>query len=145
MKRKGVSPVIATVLLVGMVIALALIVFIWMRSFTQETITKFGDENIELACGKVEFQAEETLSGISVNNVGDVPIYDMRIKSFSASGQTTEQMRDYDDWPQFGLNPGDATEINYAGGGDITIIPILLGNSESGKKTFACLNQEYDL
>lgn len=58
MKKKGVSPVIATVLLIGIVIALSLIVFIWMSTFIGETITKFDGENVELVCDKVEIDAD---------------------------------------------------------------------------------------
>ena len=36
LNKKGVSPVIATVLLVAMVIVLALIVFLWFRSLSKE-------------------------------------------------------------------------------------------------------------
>ena len=147
MKRKGVSPVIATVLLIGMVIALALIVFIWTKSFTKETITKFDDENIELACQKVEYQASMEQSGnISLSNSGNVPIYDFRVKTFDAGAQTSETMRkDGTGFPKAGLNPGDAALVGGFSGENIIIIPILLGNSDEGKKTFVCENQEYEL
>ena len=56
MNKKGVSPVIATVLLIGIVIALGLVVFFWFRSFTQEAVTKFGGENIQLVCNNVQFE-----------------------------------------------------------------------------------------
>ena len=145
MRKRGVSPVIATVLLVGMVIALALIVFIWMRSFTRETITKFEDENIELACDKVEFQASYSAGEIFISNIGNVPIYGMRVKISDIGGYETESIRDSDDWPRVGLNPGDASSVKGFSGEEITLIPVLLGNSDNGKRTFACENQEYQL
>ena len=144
MKKKGVSPVIATVLLVGMVIALALIVFIWMRSFSQETITKFEDENIELACGRVNLIAEDLGSKISFSNIGDIAIYDVRVKVSDAGGQDTEEMRSFG-WPSIGLNPGDSTQVSYTPGDTTTVTPILLGNSDDGKKTYACTKQEFEI
>ena len=143
MKRKGVSPIIATVLLIGMVVALALIIFVWMRSFTRETITKFDDENIELACNRIEFQASYVGGNIAVSNIGNVPIYDMRVKESTAGGYTTESIRDSDEWPRTGLNPGDATSVGGFSGDEITVMPILLGNSENGKRTFVCEGQEF--
>ena len=143
-KRRGVSPVIATVLLVGMVIALALIIFVWFKSFTKETITKFEGENVELVCGRVEFQASYDGTSIDVSNTGNVPIYDIRVKSSDIGGYETENMRDNSGWPTIGLNPGEAASISFNKEG-VSLIPILLGNSEKGKKTFACENQEYEL
>jgi flagellin-like protein len=149
MKKKGVSPVIATILLVGMVIALALIIFVWMRSFTRETITKFEDENIELACDKVQIQTSYSGGQILVQNIGNVPIYDMRVRLVTSGGYETENMRDTDfmrNWPRYGLNPGGTfAEGLSVSANEITIIPVLLGNSEEGKRTFACENQEYKL
>ena len=145
MKRKGVSPIIATVLLIGMVVALALIIFIWIRSFTRETITKFDDENIELACEDIEIQtsySSETRK-ISISNIGDVPIYNVRVKLIDSEGYETEYLKDYEEWPSYGLNPGNARIVGDFSAQEITIIPILLGNSESGKKTFACEDKEY--
>jgi flagellin-like protein len=146
-ERRGVSPIIATVLLIGMVVALALIVFVWMRSFTQETITKFDGENIELACEDVQFQATYSTNGyISVSNIGNVPIYDMRVTTSDAGGYESEKMSETgDDWPSTGLNPGDASEVGTFFGNEVSVIPILLGNSENGKRTFACEGQEYEL
>ena len=140
MKKKGVSPVIATILLVGMVIALALIVFVWMRAFAKETITKFEGENIELSCDKVEFQASYSGGQLSVSNTGNVPIYDLRIKVAGPGGFVSKNARDSDSWNRNGLN----AESSFAGyiegleGDEITLIPILLGNSEKGMRVFAC-------
>ena len=103
MKKRGVSPIIATVLLIGMVVALALIVFVWFRSFTRETITKFEDENIELACDRIELQASYSGGDLSVANIGNVPVYDIRVKLFSAGGYTIKNIREEGvgtgDWP----------------------------------------------
>ena len=148
MKRKGVSPIIATVLLIGMVIALALIIFIWMRSFTRETITKFEDENIELACDKVEFQASMIGSEVSILNLGNVPIYDLKLKIIGAGGYTSESIRDSSNWPKYGLNPGSTfvgTITGLSTAEEVVLIPVLLGNSEKGKRTFICERNEYEL
>ena len=146
MEKKGVSPVIATVLLIGIVIALALIVFIWMSTFLGETITKFDGQNIELVCNDVQIQASVSGSQLSVSNIGNVPIYDIRVKSSSAAGFSTENARKTsDDWPKYGLNPGSTFLGSMSLAGDVSIIPILLGNSDSGRRVFACDSGEYTL
>ena len=56
-KKRGISPVIATTLLIALVIIIFVIVFMWFRSTLKPAILKFG-ENIELACEKVSFSAD---------------------------------------------------------------------------------------
>lgn len=143
-KRKGVSPVIATVLLVAMVIALALIVFIWMRSFVKETVTKFEGENIELSCEKLEFQASYSEGVLSVSNTGNTPIYDFKVKTGSGGSYSTESLRD-NEIEKFsrGLNPGDAVSISINNA--VELMPVLLGTSDKGRRTFTCENKIYSL
>lgn len=139
MKKRGVSPVIATVLLIGMVIALALIIFLWMRTFTKEVITKFDGENVELVCDRIEIQASYSANQLSVSNIGNVPIYDLKIKESSAGGYSTQSLRDISDqWEKYGLNPGGAFSDSVSLYGDLTLVPVLIGNSDKGKRVFAC-------
>ena len=73
-QTKGVSPVVATVLLIVLVVAIALIVFLWFRELTQESITKFGGKNIALVCDDVVFEASYSIieERIYVSNYGNV-------------------------------------------------------------------------
>ena len=141
MKRKGVSPVIATVLLIGMVVVLGLIIFLWMRSLAQETITKFEGENIELACNKVEFEASKAGGQLTISN-GNVPMYDISVKISVAGGFHSEKGRDlFDNWPSSGLNSGGifSGTPNQDLSGKIVVTPILLGKSDTGsQRTFTC-------
>jgi len=137
--KRGISPVIATVLLIAMVVVIALIIFLWFRQMTQEAITKFDGENVELVCGKVEFDASYSLGTLYVTNNANVPIYRMKIKKGGASRSTTT-IETSDGWPGNGLNQGGAFSgaIDVGGASEITLIPVLLGESESGKKTYTC-------
>ena len=42
-KKRGLSPVIASVLLILLVLVLASIIFLWARGFIGEQIEKFGE------------------------------------------------------------------------------------------------------
>lgn len=142
MERKGVSPVIATVLLIGMVIVLGMIIFLWMRSLAQETITKFEGENIELACDDVQIEASRIGDQLSISNIGNVPIYDFNIKLTYPGSYETKKASDLfgDDWR--GLNSGgifSSYSDDVANADELTLIPVLLGKGESGnQKTFTC-------
>jgi flagellin-like protein len=56
MKKKGVSPVIATVLLVSIVIILGVIIFLWARGFVEESAQK-GGRAVDMSCDDVNFEA----------------------------------------------------------------------------------------
>jgi phage gp45-like len=55
---------------------------------SQEAITKFGDENIELTCEKVEINADYTAPVLSVVNDGNVPIYGLKVKIYTENGNS---------------------------------------------------------
>lgn len=139
--REGLSPVIATVLLVAMVIVIALIVFLWIRGMTQETITKFGDQNIQLVCNDVYFDADYYGTTLAISNSGNVPIFGMKVKVVGDGSYITENLRDEAYmWPEVGLNQGDVfSEDGFLfEGEEIVLIPVLMGNSEQGRKTYVC-------
>ena len=141
--RKAVSPVIATVLLIGMVIVLGSILFLWLKGFTQEAVTKF-DKNVELVCNDVQFQATYSGDGtLGISNVGNVPIYDIKVKITDGGNFETMDIKDLsENWKSSGLNPGRTFSGNvnsYVVNADsITLIPVLVGSSASGEKSFPC-------
>jgi flagellin-like protein len=149
MNKRGVSPVIATVLLIGIVIALGVIVFFWFSSFTQEAITKFNGENIQLVCNDVSFVASYSSGGaLAISNTGNVPIFDFNVQIQGAQGTyTTQDMTNLiSNWPSSGLRQGGVFSGNIAskvvGANQIILIPILLGTVSNGnQKSFTCANQ----
>ncbi len=143
MKKKGVSPVVATVLLISIVIIIALIVFLWLRGMTEETITKFGGKNVKLVCGDVMFEASYSNNMLYIKNTGNVPIFQMNMKiNKGASFSTTKFSVEGDFWPKLGLNQGGTFSVDIGAqvnaGEEITIIPVLAGNTKDGEKTYAC-------
>jgi flagellin-like protein len=150
--KKGVSPVIATVLLIALVVIIALIVFLWFRSITQEAIVKFGDQNVELVCEDVEFIAtyDSATDTLSVSNTGNVPIYSMNLKIF---GTGTHQTKDISEmsagWPAIGLRQGESFSgtLGTESPTQIILIPILLGTSQQGaEETHVCADRHgYEL
>jgi len=142
--KKGVSPVIATVLLIGMVVVLGLIVFLWFRGLTQETKTKFGDENIELACDKVQIEADYSGGTLYISNSVQVPVYDFSVKQIKEGSYETDDLSDLareGEWDDdVGLNGGGVFEgiVDFGDADEIILIPILLGKSGSERVTHTC-------
>lgn len=142
--KKGISPVIATVLLIAMVMVIALIVFLWFRGMTGDYGEKFG-KNVELACQDVQLEANYDSYGgtLYVTNDGNVPVYKMNVKISGAGSHSTKDLSTLaSDWPETGLNSGSSFSGSIDIGDDteeITLIPVLLATSEKGeKKTFEC-------
>ncbi|MBI2044393.1 hypothetical protein HYT24_03450 [Candidatus Pacearchaeota archaeon] len=145
MKKSGVSPMVATILLIAMMIIIILILFLWFRGLTQEAVTKF-DKNAELVCGEVFFQASYENGMLGISNTGNVPIYDIKVKTATGGSYETQSMSEISTtWPQFGLAQGKAFSSQLSTSAEkIVVTPVLLGNIESGgERTYDCNEAKY--
>ena len=139
-KKKSISPIVATVLLIGIVVAIGLIVFAWMRGFVKEEGQKFG-ENVRLVCQQqVTFRAGYTSStGVfNIVNSGNTPIFNLDIKMYKANGYETKSITDMGSksWPSVGLKSGESFSGNigtFTGVTKIVVIPVLISTTSSGK------------
>jgi len=139
--KRGISPVIATVLLVVMVVVIALIVFLWFRNINQEAITKFDGTNVEIICGDVQFESSYSSETLYISNNGNVPIYSIKLKISSGGSYVTDDLHEItsSDWPENGLNPGNAfSSTGLSSSLDtadkVVLIPVLVGVTDSGEK-----------
>lgn len=146
LSKRGLSPVIATVLLIFLVLILAVIVFLWARGFFFEKIEKAG-EAIENQCRMVDFRATVseyrggTTIALEISNNGDIDLFAVSLKEKRAGF-------DYTDTHVINLASGSGTEIeaNLKKGGiddldEIIIYPVLLGNvvGKNENKEFTCI------
>ncbi len=137
LRKKGISPVIATVLLIAMVVVIGLIIFLWFRGMVGESVTKFG-KNIKLVCEDVDFDASYSSGMLSLVNTGNVPIFRMNVKMSGAGEHRTEEIEV--DPEGVGLRQGATFSgaVDVGSSQTITLIPVLIGTSEKGKKTYVC-------
>lgn len=141
MKKRGISPVIATILLVAMVIVMAMIIFLWFKGMTEESITKFDDENIKLVCEKVVLDVDYGSDILTIINNGNVPIINVKLMIFENGEHRTEELSN---WYSTGLNQGRIFSEDISGDVDLSlaeklkVIPVLMGNSNSGQQTYVC-------
>lgn len=141
MNRRGVSPVIATVLLVLVAIVLASIIFVWAKSFIGEKAQKSG-EPLEASCGRISFEAEafETENKIYLVNRGNVPIYGIEVRKKGLGSEVRVGL-----FNQKTIGNGETGEIdlNQQGasvreGDELIIVPIVLGESGDDTKAYTC-------
>lgn len=147
-KKRALSPVVTTILLVALVVVIALIIFLWFKGMVQEGVTKFG-KNIKLVCDDVEFEASYSDGFLSVLNNGNVPIFRIKLKITRAGGSyETKDITESSaasSWPANGLNQGGTfsgdISSDVSGATKMIVLPMLMGTSESGHKTFICEGQ----
>lgn len=149
--KRGVSPVIATVLLIAIVVVLAIIVFVWIKGLVGESITKFDGENVKLVCNKVKFEASySNAAGVLViSNSGQIPIYKIKVEA-SGKGNSDNAIL-VDEWKKNGLDPGDTysgqvpSNLRDASYDTLTLMPILLGKTNGGQATYPCDSNGYKI
>lgn len=145
MKKRGVSPVIATVLLIGIVVVIGLIVFMWLRGIQEEAITKFDGTNVKIVCEDVSFDASYSNGFIYLLNDGNVPIYKIKAKITGAGTQDTVYVDDpsiagsENDWNKEGLLQGDRYSGSFGvSGSTALLVPVLIGSTADGNKAYTC-------
>jgi flagellin-like protein len=141
MGKRGVSPVIATVLLVLIAIILATIIFFWAKTFIGEKTLKF-DQAIESSCDDVIFDAAVVIDGdnanITIVNNGNVPIYGVEISKRDLGSETkVGTLQQTISNGETGDIPVPA-DLNLASGEEIVITPILIGLQGETKKAYPC-------
>ncbi len=145
--RRSLSPVIATVLLIALVLILAIIIFLWARGFISERIEKFPGQAIEDTCRNVNFDASYyTESGtpmLEIVNRGNVPIYGIGVKQKQSSGNSN--MFSYNITVNVG-GSGKAVvgdNINSDETSELIIYPQILGTvqGKSINKLYTCFEQ----
>ena len=152
-EKKGLSPVVATILLIAIVVVLALIIFMWARGFFKEKTQKFN-EPIENSCQRVIFQAEVFSDGansahIDAENEGNIPIHGFELLK-KESGKITSKGRVVFSQPgaageEIVLYGGENARIDIndlakeiTPGDNIQLVPILIGLKGSEYDTFTC-------
>jgi len=94
MNKRGITPLIATVLLIGLTVIIALIVYVFVTNLAEEQIEETGNEaDISLLCTRevnleTEFCGVDQSLTITLKNRGEINLSDLNI--FIDSSTTTE-------------------------------------------------------
>jgi flagellin-like protein len=96
MKKKGISPLIATVLLIGFAVALAAVVMTWGLDFVRETAetTKEQTQNTLVCASDLSFAISDVQPGptefsITVDNRGQIDIVSIIFRVYTDTGVIT--------------------------------------------------------
>ena len=148
--QKGLSPVIASVLLILLVIVLAILIFAWARGFISEQVEKFG-QPIDSYCEAVSFEAEivdgqsgDANGALEIVNRGDIDIFRFGISLIKGGNSVMiefdypvakgESIREDFEFSQEGLSYEDPETVE--------LFPVLVGvvKGQEATKPFTCLD-----
>ena len=147
-EKRGLAPVIATVLLISLALVLVLIIFIWAKSWIGEKIEKnlgAGPEVIENFCGDIDFAAElDSGAGrIDVNNLGNVPLYGLDIRKRDSGSEESFGIAVFGSGLAAGAS-GSADISLSSGvnvGDELIALPVILGETEEYRKPYTCAEE----
>jgi len=135
MGKRGLSPVIATVLLISIALILALIIFLWAKNFVSEKVQKF-EAPVENSCGEISFDADAHDGRIDVVNRGNVPLYALDVRRISAGTIGVLQ------FTESTIGQGETASVVIdsppESGAELLIVPIILGEASGYKKSYTC-------
>jgi len=153
-QKKGVSPVITSVVLVAVVIGMITLIFFWLSSAMVEGVIKL-DKNIDIVCQqdmKLDAEYDFTTGDLTLLNTGNAPIFDIKLKVYSQGNYKTVRMSGIvgSDWGQ-GLTTGKSLTYNIASNlgysldkvEKIQLIPMLVGKNNAKEKKVVDCKEEY--
>jgi|SRR3989344_4710950 len=136
--KKAVTPIIATVLLIAIVVVASTIVFIWAKSFMKERVMKM-DQLAETLCSQVSLSAGLDGNTLMITNTGNIPVYQIKLKKMKDKESQSEDV-------VINLDVGSTFQKNIDLSGDetqIIITPGLLGKVKEENKVYPCDEKLY--
>lgn len=137
LNKRGVSPIIATVLLITIALALAAIIFVWAKTFFGEKITKDGSD-IGMACDQISFSGEISTTKLKIENTGNTALYGVRIDK--VEGGSVKELQAIVPKVVTGAQSVEvALSSDLVAGDEVLVVPIILGEDSNGERVqFAC-------
>lgn len=138
--KRGISPVVATVLLIVIALALAAIIFVWAKMFFDEKITK-DESDIAMSCEQVIFTGEISTSKLIIENQGNVVLYGVRVDK--VEGGSVTELKTITPKVVLGGESVDillsSQNIDLSDGDKVLVVPVILGQNSKGERVeFAC-------
>jgi len=134
--KRGISPVIATVLLIVIVVVLALIIFLWAKGFIKENVQKKG-VSADQVCNELNMEVSyNSASGeLDVINKGNTPVYRLELKKLSGGSVDKQSVTE-------GFSVGESKTIEGIGENydKVEVFPVILGEVKTSKKAYVCKN-----
>ena len=97
MEKRGISPLIATVLIVGFTVALAAVIFTWGINFTKDTTERTTQQaNLVQRCGEMSFDVKASCADGKIDYVQVTNRQDINIQAFYLRISNDQDTEGYD-------------------------------------------------
>lgn len=99
--KRGISPLIATVLLIGFVVALVLLIALWGKNYIEELAAKRGAlAQKQQECQLVEINVKSmnfvaNTATLTIENTKDKPVDKFVFRAMNEAGDSLEVLEDY--------------------------------------------------
>jgi len=128
-KKRGISPLIATVLLIGFIVALVAVVMMWGKGFVMEKAQKEGSlADKQLGCTRVKIDIKKEGNSIFVLNSGSEPIDGLILRQLNIVKKCRPGSADCSGFTR--LNELDRYDLSnvggLSGGKNTDVIPALI-------------------
>lgn len=143
--KRGLSPIVATSILIVIVIILAIIILLWARGFIDEAVIKEiagSEKRAEDFCREVKMRAIiNDDDSFGFENSGSVPIFAYKVQTEKDGNADVVRI---DNNQGGSVNPGFSVIVDYSSVEpysfyeSVKIIPILLGKTEGSTQEFEC-------
>jgi flagellin-like protein len=136
--RKGISPIMSTVMLIMIVVIIAVIILLWSQGFIKERILKF-DRAIDNVCLDISLETYINPDNtIGLRNKGLVPIQEVKLIISEGGNDVVYPIGPEQGKVGAGLS-NTITDFTYSSGQEIKVIPVLLGRTKAGSiQKFTC-------
>jgi flagellin-like protein len=132
--KRGISPVIATVLLISIALVIGAIIFIWASFFIKDAVQKNG-ESIDAVCERVQLDSSISGNSLSIVNNGDVPVYKIALNvDVNGDGKNIDVVN-YES--PINLGSGQSTTISVDQT-PVSITPILRATKKGTETEYTC-------
>ncbi|MCK4996814.1 hypothetical protein KAS08_00790 [Candidatus Pacearchaeota archaeon] len=145
--KRGISPVIASVLMILMVVVLSGMVFLWARGFISEQVEKFG-KPIDEQCSAIRFNAVKVGNKLEIVNRGNIDIRHFDVKLIKGGNSEFHKFEFEVDVGGPGVIESFTQKMKDGSTPDkIILYPALIGNvvGETSNKVFTCLDVGVEL
>ncbi len=134
--KRGITPVIATILLIAIVVIVIAIIFFWSKNFIKESVQKKGLP-AEQVCSQIKLQKSCSDGTMTIVNLGNIPVYQFDVKKNLGSKTIIQHSED-------SLGIGESIEFDIGECPEnYKIIPAILGDVSGGKTIYSCVNNEF--
>ncbi len=143
--KRGLSPIVATSILIVIVIILAIIILLWARGFVDEAVIKEiagSEKRAEDFCREIKMRGivnDDDTFGFE--NSGTIPIFAYKVQTEIGGNVDVVKV---DNNNGGSVNPGFSVIVQYSSVRPyseyetVRIIPILLGKTEGSTQEFEC-------